>query len=347
MQNLILKTKFVIALTVGIVFLAGCVREEEEPPKSMEQIHEVNGVPVKVTEIKRENMSAGLEYFAKIRGWKETTEGVALPEEIVKINAKIGDWVNKGDVIIEYPNDAPTLQFKQAQIQLETVSLTYQRAKNLLDIGEMSQQKFDEIEMQYKLAKRGVESLEAMLKVESPISGYIVSMPVEAGDIPKIGSPLFTVAKLNKMIANINVSDSEISQVKKGMKADGYWQGHKFSGRVTDVSIAVNPKTQSFPVEITFNNPKKELRPGITLDIVLNTMKKDSVIAIPESAIVEKNGKSNVYVASAGQAVLREVETGVSAGTHIEILSGLSEGDRLINCCFNMLKNGKKINIVD
>jgi RND family efflux transporter MFP subunit len=339
------KKMILPAILSGVLF-TGCIRQEPEPPKSMEKLHEENGVPVKVVNVKKENLSAGLNYFSKVRGFVEATEGVAVGDEILKINAKVGDWVNKGDVIVEFPMDSPSMQYEQAQIQLATVTATYNRAKRLLEIGEFSQQKFDEIEMQYKLAQRGVESLEKFLKVEAPISGYIVSLPAKEGDLLAMKAPLFTVAKIDKMIAKISVADSEISQIKKGMKADGYWQGHKFSGRVTEVSIAKDPYTQAFPVEVTFNNPKKELRPGTTLEIVLNTMHKDSVIAVPESAIVEEGGKSNIYVARGDKAVLVEVKPGISAGSQVEILEGLKEGDKMINCCFNLLENGKKIQIV-
>jgi RND family efflux transporter MFP subunit len=338
-------------LIVGVLLtgsiLSSCMREAEVPPRSMEQIQAEEGVPVQVEIIKKGEIGDGLHYFSKIRGWKEATEGVAVGDEIMKINAKVGDWVEKGQVIVEFPKNTPSLQYKQAEIQVETMTLTYNRAKKLKDIGEMSQQSFDEVEMQYKIAKRNLETLDQLLKVEAPLAGYITSMPFEVGDIPHLGDPLFTVSKLDKMIATINVSDSEIKHVRKGMKATATWQGETFSGRVTDISIAIDSKTQAFPVEVTFSNPKREMRPGTSVEIMLETYSNKDVIVVPDKAIVEKDNKDFVYLAKGESAQLQEIELGKASGMYVEVLNGLNENDKLINCCFHLLENGKKIQIVD
>lgn len=340
------KSIFLILLLSAVLF-SSCIREEEAPPRSLEQIQAEEGVPVHIVEIKKGNMGSGLQYYAKIRGWKETTEGASVGDEIVKINAKIGDWVNAGDIIVEFPINSPTMQLKQSEIQLETVALTQQRAKKLLDVGEMSQQKYDEIDMQYKIAKRNVESLKKFLKVEASISGYVVSMPYKVGDIPESGKPLFTVAKLDKMIAQLSVSDSEIGQIRKGLKATCNWQGKDYQGTITDVSIAIDPYTQAFPVEITFANSNKELRPGTTVNITIQTGISKDVIVVPQKAVVKVEKENYVYLAKNNQAVLQKVVLGKKTGLDVEITEGLNEGDKMINCCFNLLEDGKKIKIVE
>ncbi len=334
------------ALLTGTI-LSSCMREEAEPPRSMEKIQAEEGVPVEVEIIKKGEIGDGLHYFSKIRGWKEATEGVAVRDEIVKINAKIGEWVEKGQVIVEFPKSTPSLQYKQAEIQVETLTLTYNRAKKLKEIGEMSQQSFDEVEMRYKIAKRNLETLNQILKVEAPISGYITTMHYEVGDIPRTGDPLFTVSKLDKMITTINVSDSEIKQIRKGMKATATWQGETFTGRVTDISIAIDPHTQAFPVEVTFSNPKREMRPGTSVEIMLETYSNQDVIVVPNKAVINNGDKTYVYIAKGEIAHLQEVELGKVSGMYVEVLNGLQENDKLINCCFHLLEDGKKIQIVD
>ena len=342
-MRLLKSSKLLLIPLMSILVLNSCIRDEKVPARSIEQIQAAEGVPVEVWEVSKGELNSGLSYFAKIRGWKTTTEGAKIGDQILKINAKIGDWVEKGDVIVEYPKNTPSMQLQQAEIQLETIEQTYKRAKKLLDIGNMSQTIFEQTEMQYKVANRNVEALKQMLSVTAPISGYIVSMSYNVGDIPEKETALFTVAKLDKMVANVSASDNEISQIKKGLKAVCTWQGNSFEGKVTDVSIAIDPRTQAFPVEITFPNPKRTLRPGTSVEIKLQTYSNSDVIVIPQSAIVKDGNKNFVYLAKNDKAILKEVKLGKSSNLNVEVLEGLVEGDLMINCCFNLLEDGKKI----
>lgn len=329
-----------IALTIS-----SCLKEEEAPPRSMEQIHNEDGLPVTTEIVVEKGFDNSLTFFATLQAIKETNKGAYVGDRIEKINANIGDYVKQGDIIIEFPTNNPALQFDQAKSAYENSKKTYERLKKLLEAGEVSQQNFDNAATQYEVNKRNYESMKQMLYVEAPISGTIVSMPVTVGESVRSEALLFTVAQLHKMIATINVSDTEINNIKRGMKATATWNGESFEGRVTEIPLAMDPKTRSFPVKIEFDNPKKTLKSGILVDIKIDIATNDNALIVNRNLIKRQNGTEFVYVVRNGVAEKRIVETAETQGVETRVVSGLTAQDTLINCCSNLLEDGMKIRI--
>lgn len=341
-----LKLSILFLSAFMLIFTISCSEEEKVESKSMEEIHEEEGLPVEIKTIEKTGFSKSLSFYAPVHGIKQTRKSAMVPDEVLKINANIGDYVNEGDIIMEFPTDNPTVQYEQAKTGYETAKKTFDRMKKLLEAGEISQQQYDNTESQYLVSKRNYESIKQMLFVDAPISGTIISMPLRIGDIPARDGELFTVAQLHKMVAKISVSEKEIGSIKKGMKAFAHYNGEEFTGFVTDVPLAMDPATRSFQVEIQFNNPKKELKSGVSVDINVDIMNMDSTIVVPRNIISSDNGKHYVFINDNGSAKITYVELGQESGIEVEITEGLLPGDELINCCKNMVKDGLKIKVV-
>lgn len=327
------------------VFVNSCMKDKPEPPKSMDQIKAEEGIPVIISEIKKSGFTKDLTYFANLIPIKETIEVSKVSDKIINLYAKMGDFVKEGQVIMEFPSSNPALQYDQAKAALDNAELTAKRMKELLDAGEISQQMFDNANTQYVVSKRNFEQLNQLLKVKAPASGTIINLPYRAGDVPKMGEVLFSVATTNKMIAKVNVSDREIGFIKKGMEADVVWNGTSYKGIVSVIGLEMSPLTRSFPVEIEINNAKNELRSGITVEVRIVIADNSNVIAIDRKFILDENGKKYIFVENDGTAKKKEITIGQQSGVLVEVTSGLSEGENLIACCTTFLEDGSKIKI--
>jgi RND family efflux transporter MFP subunit len=329
-----------IALT-----LTSCLKDKPEPPKSMEQIKAADGIPVTITEIIPTGFTKELSYFSTLSGYKESVERARVSDQILKINAKVGDFVRENQVIMEFPSNNPVMQYEQAKAALDNAATTLKRMKELLDAGEISQQMVDNTNTQYIVAKRNFEQMNQIIAAKAPISGTIISMPVRVGDVPKFEAVLFTVAITNKMIAKVNISDREIGMIKKGMPADVTWNGNVYRGTVSLIGLELSPLTRSFPVEIVINNPKNELKSGITVDVSIKIADDNNVIALDRKFILDEEGKKFVFIEDGGFAKKRQISTGKESGVMVEITNGIQPGDRLISCCTTFLEDGSKIKI--
>ncbi len=330
---------------ISIITISSCMRDKPEPPKGMEQIKAEEGIPVTVSEVVPTGFTKELTYFSTISAYKETTEMSKISDKIIKINANVGDFVREGQVIMEFPSNNAAMQFDQAKAALDNAEITVKRMKELLDAGEISKQMYDNTNTQYIVSKRNYEQLNQLITIKAPFSGTIISMPYRVGDVPKVNVVLFTVALTNKMIAKVNVSDREIGLIKKGMQAEVTWNGNVYKGVVSLIGLELSPITRSFPIDIEINNPKNELKSGVTVEVKIIIADDSNVIAVDRKFIVHQDNKQYVFVQGDGVAMKREIQTGKESGVMVQITSGLQAGDKLISCCTTFLENGSKIKV--
>jgi len=341
------KKTTLLMFILSVFVVSSCMKEKSEPPKSLEQIRAEEGIPVEVRIISKSEFTKSLSYFSILEGFKQTTKPSPMHDKIIKINAKVGDFVEEGKVVLEFPSDNPTMQLEQAKAALDIAKKTYDRMKELLATGDISQSQFDGAETQYIVAKRNFESMNQIVKVQTPISGTIIALPVRVGDYPKFDEPLFTVAQLHKMIAKIKVSDSEVGQIQKGMPAVAIWNGKEYPAIVSDVSLAMDLMSRSFMVEVEINNPQKAIKSGVTAEILIRTFSNTDAISITRDVVTQEGERFFVYVDNNGTAQKKEIQVGNTSGVDIEVVEGLNVGDRLINCCISLLQDGAKIKVVN
>ena len=335
-----------LLITVLSTFLIiSCEKEEKEPDPSMEQIQEKEGLTVEVTPVEKSVFQKKLSLFAKLSGIKESTKSSMVGDRILKIRGQVGSRVGAGSVVVQFPSDNPALQYTQAKTALENAEKTYKRMQELVKAGETAQQNLDNTEAQYLVNKRNFESIKQMIFVESPISGTIIKMDVEQGDVVKPGDPLFTVAQTHIMKAEAWVSEDEINLIKRGMEATMEFAGKEYTGKVTEVGLAMDDKKRAFKIVIQFKNRKGELKSGVSTDIYITTYENPDVISISRNLVRRDGDKKYVYVANSDKAKKKYIETGEESGINVEVLSGLTPGDKLITKGQALVEDGTKLKI--
>lgn len=163
------------------------------------------------------------------------------------------------------------LQVANAKANLENVQLNYDRAVELLKIGGGTKQNVDQMQLQLTNAKNALASAERSLRnvqentvLVSPIDGIVTARNYDPGDMTG-ALPIVTVAQVQPVKIVINVSESELSKVKKGMPADVTFDTYGdelFNGTITMVAPTVDADSRTFGVEITMKNPEGESSPA-------------------------------------------------------------------------------------
>ena len=331
---------------VTVIGFTGCSGKEEEKPKSMEQIQKDEGIPVVVEYISPERFDKHLSFYGKFKGERETTVGAMIGGRIEKINFHPGDNVKKDDVIIEFPEDAPSSQYQQAKSGYENSEKTYKRMKALYEKGEIAQAQFDGAETKYMVDKRNYETMTDMLKLDAPYNGTITEFMVHEGDNVKSKSPLFTMAKLNKMKIRVWLSDSERMQIKKGMKAIAMVNSKSIVGKVSELSLSVNRMKEAFYADLIFDNRKRKILSGTTADVKIITYENEKAIVVSRNLLKDDAGKKYVFLAGKENAKKQYVIVANENGTSYEIESGLKINDPLITKGVMRLNEGTKIKVI-
>ena len=337
---------FIGALILLAFFMLSCSGKKEEGPQSLEQIQKEQGIPVVVKPVVAQRFEKSLSFFGTFRGERETIVGAMIGGRVQKINYKPGDKVQKDAVVIEFPEDSPGAQFRQAKSAYELSKKTYERMKALFEKGEIAQAQFDGARTKYLVDKSNYETMKDLLKLDAPYSGTITEVMVHEGDNVKSKTPLFAIAKLNKMKIRVWISDAERQQIKPGMKALATVEGRTFTGKVQEISIGVNPMKQAFYADLIFDKSNGEILPGTTADVKIITYEDDHAIVLPIHLLRSKDGRKFVFLARDGHAKEQPVTISNDNGVYFEISSGLKEGDPLIIKGYARLADGVKIKVV-
>ncbi len=238
---------------------------------------------------------------------------------IEKVLVKVGDYVEKDQLLVTFPTDNPATQYFQAEVAYENALSTYERYKALYETGGISAQELDNINTQFEVNKANWNSVKKTVKVLAPISGYITKVAVNESDNVKKETQLITVADLSKLKASIKISEDEIDEIKKGTIAEAHWQGKIITGKVTQVDMAMNPYTQAFNADVVFDNSDRKLKAGLTVEVIIKGASQENTISVERKNLVKKGNEFYAFVAEDSAAKKKQVTLGKNRGLFVEL----------------------------
>ena len=305
----------------------------ENPVVSVEQVH-VREVPQIAT------------YTSTVQAYVKNNIAPQMTGRITKINAEIGDFVKKGQILAEIDK----AQLLQAQLQLQNKEVELQRLKSLYEAGGLSKSDLDAIELAYNVAKTQVDNLMENTILRSPIDGVVTARNYDAGDLYGMSAPIYTVEQIVPVKLLVGISESDYTKVKKGdaieITADAI-PGKVFYGKVEKIYPTIDPATRTFTVEVVVDNKYKTLRPGMFARVVVNFGSNNNVV-VPDVAVVKQQGSGErfIYVLNEdGTVTYQKVVLGRRMGAEYEVLEGLKDGDRIVTGGQIRLKDGVKVTV--
>ncbi|MCH5234374.1 MAG: efflux RND transporter periplasmic adaptor subunit [Muribaculaceae bacterium] len=313
---------------------------------------------VKVEKVDNRDVVQVGTYTATVEPEYINNISTSTPNRIKEILVDEGYNVAKGQTVAILDDVNITsyeIQVANAQASLATIQQDYDRAVKLLQIGGGTQQAVDQMKLQLTNAQNTLTAAERTLKnvkentiLISPISGVITARNYDPGDMTGT-LPIVTVAQVNPVKIIINVPESELSKVSKGMPAhinfDTYGD-EVFEGVITMVSPTVDTNSRTFGVEISLQNKDNRILPGMFGRVKLELGSANHVV-VPDRAIVKQPGSANqyVYVYHDGTVSYNKVELGQRLGNAYELLSGVEPGDTVVVTGQTKLADGISVEI--
>jgi cobalt-zinc-cadmium efflux system membrane fusion protein len=180
------------------------------------------------------------------------------------------------------------------------------------------------------------------ITIKAPIAGTIADREVTLGQSSEdAGAVLMTIVDNRTVLATANIYEKDLSQVSPGQRVRitvASLPDQIFEGQITTVGSVVDGETRVVPVQAELDNAQGTLKPGMFAALeVLTESTPAAVMAIPQSALVEANGQTLVFVRNGNAFEPVEVTLGRTAGDQVEVLSGLFEGDEVVTQRANQL----------
>lgn len=336
-------------------------------------------IPVVVTPVIRGEITSYVEASGTIFPARESKIGSKISGKIEKIYADEGDMVQKGqplvkldqtDLIITQKQAEGNLRTaearaEQARLNLEKIKKEWIRLSRLHQKGVISQQQYDDINMNYRIAQTQLklvngEVQQARITLDmakqqllnsvtlSPFSGVVVKKFVNEGEMISIMPPvpLFWIMNIEYVKVEVEVPEIEITTIKVGQRArirGDSFPNRVFEGRVSVINPLVDPTSRTFRVKIDIANPRYILKAGMFARVQIVVDEHKGVLLVPRDALLTRDGKQNVFVAENPYAIMRPVEVGLTNDLHVEITSGVNEGEMVVVKGGYGLEDGAKI----
>jgi RND family efflux transporter MFP subunit len=182
-------------------------------------------------------------------------------------------------------------------------------------------------------------ALSAYAKIIAPYDGVVTwrfsdtGALVQAGTSNTSGLPVVTVAEIDKLRLRIPVPESMAAKVRLGDPVDVHVQatGEHFTGNVARFTNALDTSTRTMQVEIDVPNPSYRLQPGMFAEVTLLSGQQANVLTVPINALQRGQDKTTVLVVDAQDRIQsRQVQIGIEGSNKVEIVSGLTEGERVV-----------------
>lgn len=327
---------------ITVLLVTGCSKEKEKPD-TIQDIHKRDGYPVTTVTVAPTTLFRTESSSGTIGGVAQTYLANALGGTVEKIYVKVGDRLSRDQRVAKMKFSTGSA-IPAVQSGYDYAEKAYNRAKKLHDEGAVSQEQLEGARAQYEELKRVLRQTKALEVVTTPISGVVLEVMQEEGSNISAETPIVKVADLRKMKVDMYVNESRIHHYKKGQKAFIVLDADTVWGELASVALSATELTHGFKISAQFNNKEKLLSPGMYKEVEVVVTTKDDVLTLPiEFVNYQSDGSAWVYTIKGDQATLTPITTGIRTGTHFEITSGLTEGDKVVATGATMLSDGVKV----
>lgn len=241
--------------------------------------------------------------------------------------AAVGDVVEAGDLLFRmYSPEIVTAQseFLQA-VNVSRPGLVAAAGSRLRALG-VNQAQIDSI------AQRGTP--QRLVDVYAPRTGVVLEMNVREGAHAHPSMVVMTIADLREVWVVADLFEDEAVAIEPGQSVrlqSRAQPGRMWHGQVEYLYPTVDPRSRSIPVRMRFANSDGALRPEAYVNVRIEASPRDDVLSVPFEAVIRTGQSERVVLALGdGRYRLAQVRTGVEAGGRVEVLTGLSEGERVV-----------------
>jgi RND family efflux transporter MFP subunit len=343
-----------IALVAIVVVVTGVASRRSDAARLRERADDLAVPTVAIITPGKTAASATLDLPGRIEAYSRAPIYARVSGYLKSWNADIGTAVKASQLLaeIETPDlDQQLLQARadlaSAQANAALAGTTAARWQSLLASDSVSRQEVEEKASDYKTKQSMVNAAQANLdryvalkgfaRIVAPFDGVVTARSTDVGALINAGGggqELFVVSDTKKLRVYVSVPQSYVSLIKRGGKARLSVPEHsgKFFAAVVESSAqAVNAASGSMLIQLAVDNANAELLPGGFANVSFEMPRDSAALSVPPSALIfDKSGLRVATVDADNKVVLKNVTIARDFGKVIELATGLSPDDRVI-----------------
>lgn len=270
---------------------------------------------------------------------------------IVKIQRRKGDFVRKGDLIVQIDDRLIRSEYTIAKLRRDQAEKDLKRFENLAETEAITKKQLEENENGFKIADAQLAGLKKRLddtQVRAPIAGFINEDYYELGSLVSPGMPLVDIINQSPLKLSVNVTESEIAKVKNGDEIAvrvNALSNQDFTGKVHFIS---NKADASFKYQVELimtSKNQEEIKPGMFGTAQFKFSQEEKVLKIDRKSISGSLKDPGVFLIKDGMAIYQAVKINPLDDGSVEVLEGLKSGDEVIASGLINVKEGTKVKV--
>lgn len=349
-------------LATGLLLSCG---EEEQVPEPV--VRPVRSEPVYAT-----GGSRARSFSGTCRAAQESRLSFKVAGTVTKVAVQVGDRVRTGQLIAELDGRDYELQVQEAEAALKSsqaqarnanralsrVRSLYENQNASLNDLDAARAAWESAEAQDRATQNRVDLARSQLsyaRLTSPVEGSIASVTVEENENVAPGQPVALLTSGSDLEVQVAIPEVLIAQIREGDATTVSFDaipGQEQQGTVTEVGVSPTGMATTFPVTVRLHKVDPKCRPGMAAEVIFRfgTRGNRERILVPASAVGEDPEGRFVFVVDESEAgtatVHRRPVTIRLAGKDIEILEGLTDGERVVTAGVSRINDGQKVKLL-
>lgn len=344
------KNIFLFAIIASLSI--SCGKKTEAKKAETEEI-----LAVEVQPVMRKSLSEPIVASGVLSSKSEMKLAFKTGGMIRKMYVQEGQFVKEGQLLAELDLSEIDAQVRQAKLGLEKSERDLERVKKLYADEATTLTNVQDATTGSDVAKQNVQVAEfnqKLSRIYAPVSGRILRKIAEQGELITPFSPTMILGTgESAYIVNVGLADRDVVKVKIGDPATIYldaYPNEPFQAKITQIAQTVNPATGTFEVELQIQGNGKKLISGFVAKAEISTEKGASTLAVPIESLVEADkNQAFVYMLSLDNQTVNKVLVTIGSifGNDVALLSGLTEGSKIVTKGANFLSDKSKVRVVN
>lgn len=259
-----------------------------------------------------------------------------VTETVVKVNFEDGDLVKAGDVLVDLSGRVELAGLEEAAAEFRETQTQFQRqqqlaARKLIPAGQLDTQR-----AAMESARARLDATRARLSdrvITAPFDGVLGFRQVSPGTLVTPGTTIASLDDVSVIKLDFAVPESFLSALRPGQVVHARsvaFPDQDFTGELATIDSRVDPVTRAVTVRANLPNPDLLLRPGMLLTVEVFQPERQALV-VPEIAVIQVSRSAHVFRVRDGDTVEKvDVELGQRRRGEVEVLDGLSAGDRIV-----------------
>ena len=305
-------------------------------------------VPVTVAEVAVQPLWDEEEVVGNVEAAQRAVLSAKVTGVVDAVKVAPGAQVKRGEILASIDAREIKARLDSAVAAQDQARKDFARIERLLQSGSSTRQEFDAATTRLRTADAALVEARTMLQyteISAPFDGVITRKLVEVGDLATPGKPLLEMENSSLLRFECEVPEAIIDKVQMGAELPVAIDaaGATLTGKVSEIAPSASEGSRTFLVKLDLPAAEK-LRAGQFGRVGIPVQERPAIL-VAEGAVVRRGQIETVFVVQDGVARLRLVKTGRHRDGRIEIISGLSGGEKVASKDAHLLKDGAAVEV--